>query len=148
MLWILLLHIITLLVWAAAVLYVPMLIASTARHSAGFTQLPEGLGSMARLVFTHIASPAAIVAIVAGTLVFVINETFTFWLIVKLTIVTLMVGFHASLGLLITRLEREEMKGLVVASWVLFLLLASCIVAIIWVVLAKPAVPEALPWSI
>lgn len=148
MLWILLLHIITLLVWAGAVLYVPILIASAVRGSAGFAQLPDGLGSMARLVFTHIASPAAIVAIVAGTLVFVINETFTFWLLLKLTIVTLMVGFHASLGLLITRLEREEMKGLMVASWLLFLLLASCIVAIIWVVLAKPAVPEALPWSI
>lgn len=146
--WILLVHIISLLLWAAAVLYVPVLIASAVRHKAGFTQLPKGLGSMARVVFTHIASPAAIVAIVAGTLVFVINETLTFWLLVKLTIVTLMVGFHASLGLLITRLEADEVKGLIAASWVLFVLLTGCIVTVLWVVLAKPGVPESLPWSI
>ncbi|MGX5913818.1 CopD family protein [Aliidiomarina sp. Khilg15.8] len=148
MLWILLLHIIALLIWAAAVLYVPMLIVSAARERVNFTELPEGIGSMARLVFTHVASSAAVIAIIAGTLVFVVNETLTFWLLVKLTLVTLMVALHASLGLLITRLERAQLRYVVAASWILFGLLSTCIILVMWVVLAKPAVPEAIPWTL
>lgn len=148
MLWLLLLHIMTLLVWAGAVLYVPMLITDAAHERVDFTTLPRGMGSMARLVFTHIASPAAVIAIIAGTLVFVVDETLTFWLLVKLTLVTLLVAAHASLGLLITRLERQQFRYLSAMSWGLFGFIALCLGLVLWIVLAKPATPEGLPWTL
>ncbi|QJR82636.1 hypothetical protein CA267_018695 [Alteromonas pelagimontana] len=148
MLWFLILHILSLLVWTAAVLYVPILVVHTAQEQEHYHRLPTDIGSLARLVFTHVASPAAIIAIIAGTLVFVVGEKVTFWLFVKLTLVSLMTASHASMGLLITRLERNELRNLKTFSWILFVLTSSCIVAVVWVVLAKPAIPEAFPWRL
>jgi len=147
MIWILLIHIAALLVWVGAVLYIPVLIASEARQPEQFSKLPNGMNSVARLIFSYIASPAAIVAIIAGTLVFVIADIVSFWLMVKLTIVAVMVCLHASLGLLITRLERGDIQRLRTFSILLFSALGVCAMCIIWLVLAKPDTPDAFPWA-
>nr|WP_211162719.1 CopD family protein [Alteromonas ponticola] len=146
--WFLSVHIITLFVWTASVLYIPALIAMETQKQKEFMQHPTGMGSVARLVFTHIASPFAVVSIIAGTLTFVVADILIFWLLVKLTLVSLMVVFHACLALLITRFERENTKNLVLYSWILFTALSVCIVAILCVVLMKPAEPEMLPWTL
>ncbi len=139
MLWLLMLHIASLLFWAASLVYLPALLA--ARHGRGYPlqDPPHPHSSRARVVFTLFATPAALVAIMAGTGVFVLNRTIEPWLIIKLTLVSGLVLSHALLGLLLVRSEAVNPKpvqpwiGLLGATVVLLM------TAIIWVVLAKPS---------
>ncbi len=147
MLWVLILHIIGFLVWMGSVLYVPIVICAQARYPKNFSKLPNGIDSVARLVFSYIASPAAIIAIIAGTAVFVIADIVTFWLLVKLTLVSFMICLHACLGLLITRLERGQTVYLKRLSIGLLAALLTCAVCTFYIVLSKPNVPGVIPWA-
>lgn len=147
MLWILALHIIALLFWAAALLYLPALIAGVA---AGRTEIIESHhrhASVARFVCTHVATPAALVAIISGTVVFLLDRTVEIWLIVKLTLVTGLVVCHTLAGLLILRAEGEGGKPVRLWCWLLGIVLCVLMTAIVWIVLAKPAV-DVGPWSL
>ncbi|MCW8091517.1 CopD family protein [Alteromonas sp. ASW11-130] len=148
MLWLLALHIVSLIIWTASALYVPVLVAVQMQKNSQFMQHPAGMGSVARLVFTHISSPAAVISIIAGTLTFVVGDILIFWLLVKLTLVSFLVVFHACLGLLITRMEKNETCNLIMYSWMLFAALAVCMLIILGVVLMKPAEPSILPWTL
>ena len=57
--------------------------------------------SLSRFVFTRISTPAALAAIVAGTLVFLVDYTVDGWLVAKLTLVSLLAVAHTLAGLLI-----------------------------------------------
>ncbi|WP_022961056.1 CopD family protein [Halopseudomonas pelagia] len=138
MLWFLVLHIAALLFWGACLLYLPALIAGASRDRSAIQEPPDPFDSIARFVFTRIATPAALLAIIAGSLVFVVDHTVTVWLVAKLTLVVGLVFVHSLLGMLVLRLEAGNGKPL--RSWCLVLgLLASALMgAIIWIVLAKP----------
>lgn len=97
---------------------------------------------MARFVFTHVATPLGIISIVAGTVVLLLNQSQHFWLLAKLTLVTLLCISHASLGLLIIRTERGNFKYLGVFSGLAIGVFSILMVGIIWIVLGKPATPS------
>ena len=148
MLWFLVLHIAALLFWGACLLYLPALIAGadqdaaanddSASDSSAISEPSNPFDSIARFVFTRIATPAALLAILAGSLVFLIDHTVTVWLVAKLTLVVGLVFVHTLLGMLILRLEARNGKPLRI--WCLMLGLAACVLmaGIIWLVLAKP----------
>src|SRR5690554_5179500 len=106
MLWFLVLHIIALVFWAAALLYLPALIAARSAHYLPVQEPANPFDSIERFVFTRIATPAALTAIMAGTLVFVIDRTIDPWLIIKLTLVAGLVLCHIAVGGLVLRVER------------------------------------------
>jgi protoporphyrinogen IX oxidase len=139
MLALLTLHIATLLIWIASLLYVPVLVAGTASRRVALVTSPRRHDSVPRFLLTHIATPAAVVAIIAGTSVFLIDRNTEVWLIVKLTLVVALVLGHALTGLLVLRLEHPS--GRSVQPWCTLLGLALLVlVALIFgVVLAKPA---------
>lgn len=138
MLWFLTLHIIALVFWAATLLYMPALIAARGAHHLPVQTPANPFDSIERFVFTRVATPAALVAIMAGTLVFVIDRTLDPWLIIKLSLVAALVMCHVAVGWLVLRVERGGTPltpvciALAVASLALFCL-------ILWLVLAKPA---------
>ncbi|MEH6565238.1 MAG: CopD family protein [Halopseudomonas sp.] len=138
MLWILVLHIAALLFWGACLLYLPALISGIARQPDAIEQRPDPFDSIIRFIFTRVATPAALTAIIAGTLVFLINHTVTLWLMAKLTLVVGLVFVHTMQGLLLLRLEARNGKP--VQLWCLLLALAAAVLmgAILWLVLAKP----------
>lgn len=144
----LLLHIIALLMWGAGALYIPVLLAGAAKSTNEFESAPPNHDSVARFVFTHIATPAALIGIVAGTIVFLLAHATEFWLVAKLTLVTILAVTHASLGLLIVRAERKQYRFLRLMSWAVSLVLTLVMGLIIWLVLSKPGVPEVLPWTL
>src|SRR5690625_6207155 len=74
---------------------------------------------MARFVFTHIAISAALLAIIFGTLLFVVDLIVSSWLMVKLTLVTALVLAHASSGILVLRLEKNMAEPLRLWCWIL-----------------------------
>ncbi len=140
--WLLVLHIAALLFWTALLVYLPALLAGTAYTvSAATADAEESVAfreRLPRLLFTHIATPIALLSIIAGTLVFVVHHDIGLWLIVKLTLVVLLVINHTLLGLLILRAEAGNGKS--VRRWCLSSALVTCILiaAVLWVVLAKP----------
>lgn len=136
MIWFLSVHIIGLLFWAAALLYLPGLIVGSL-HRQNVMNEPDGqAASISRFVFTHIGTPAALLAIFAGTAVFLVDYRVDAWLIAKLTLVSLMAVLHSLVGLLIIRAERG--RPVVVWCWVVGIFSALLITAIVWIVLAKP----------
>lgn len=174
MLWVLSLHITTLSVWTAAVLYVAVVLHARARQhqlpalaesesqqterfqpdrlkvtddgstissEAGFTDSPRGVDSIARFVFTHVASPAAILSITMGTVVFLLNQSHHFWLLAKLTLVTMLCITQAMMGLMIIRAERGKFQHMMLFCRVILLVLCLLMIAITWIVLGKPVTP-------
>lgn len=146
MLWVLVLHIIALLFWAAALLYMPPLVAAVDTRRAEISESPAHHASLARFIHTHVATPAALVAIMSGTAVFLLDRTAEVWLVAKLTLVTGMVICHAFAGLLILRAEREAARRTRLWAWLLAVTLCVLMVGVVWLVLAKPTLEET-PWA-
>src|SRR5690554_1961389 len=134
MLWFLVLHIMALVFWVAALLYLPALIASHSGRGSSMIVRSNPHNSIERFVFTRIATPAALLAIIAGTLVFVIDRTVDGWLIVKLTLVMALVLCHVLIGLLVLRLERATEKPL--RGWCMAAVVVLCalLLLILWLV--------------
>ncbi|MCO5787175.1 hypothetical protein DHB74_12490 [Pseudomonas sp. G11-1] len=140
MLWFLVLHIIALVFWVASLLYLPALIAGHEARRSPVEVRVNPHNSIERFVFTRIATPAALLAIIAGTLVFVVDGTVDGWLVAKLTVVTALVVCHVLVGLLVLRMEQKEDRPL--RGWCITVAVVCCglFSLILWLVLAKPAV--------
>lgn len=148
--WVLVLHISALLMWCAALLYLPVLIIGITDERVDLHKTHRPAHTVERLVFTHLATPAALIAIIAGTVVFVFNRTIDGWLIAKLTLVVGLVVCHTLTGLLVlkttgrTEESGEDMplnsKSVTVQCVLLELTQGILILAILWTVLAKPSV--------
>jgi len=148
MLWLLALHMMALLFWAAGLLYLPLLLVASGAQQTELVKVKRPHDSVARFVFTHIATPAALLAILSGTAVFLVNDTVEFWLILKLTAVTALVICHVLAGLLVLHAEDTEAAPLMRTYRFFGVVLCLVMVAIVWIVLAKPTVPEVLPWGL
>jgi len=140
--WLLVLHIVALLFWAALLVYLPALLAGTVYTASSSTadvkDSPAVRDGLPRLLFTHFTTPVALLSIVAGTLVFVVHHDIGIWLIAKLTLVVLLVINHTLLGLLIMRAETGNGKP--VRRWCLMSAVVTCMLVstVLWMVLAKP----------
>lgn len=136
--WLLTLHITALLCWCGALLYLPALVVAS--HGPGGSDLalrPRHL-SLPRVVYCGVATPTALVAIIAGTLVFYHYQIFDLWLILKLILVTVLVALHLLAGLLIARAEQRWRRHFKGYCYGMALLILATITAIVWLVLAKP----------
>lgn len=131
------LHIAGLVVWCGALLYLPALIAAGPSRVVG-----EGgrrnVAALNRLVFTLIATPAALFAIVTGSLLFLFDRNLGVWLILKLTAVTGLVICHVLYGGLVLRQERNPSKSAALPCALLGTLSTLLIGTVLWLVLAKP----------
>jgi protoporphyrinogen IX oxidase len=144
--WFLVLHIIGLLFWCAALLYLPVLLAGMRADQLQLSRATPRNDSMARFVFTHIATPAALLAIVFGTLVFLRHNIVEVWLIAKLTLVVGLVSCHALAGVLIKRFEDQPDVPVRAWCWSLQAALTGLMAAILWMVLAKPPAEALWPF--
>jgi uncharacterized membrane protein len=134
--WLKLLHLAAVTVWCAALLYLPLAL-TVARDDERFAQ-----HRVQRLLFTSVATPAALIAIASGTLIFLWQGPLAPWLIAKLAVVGLLVLMHASLGLLVLRSERGETPSLCLGCGAVLAGSLLALAATAWLVLAKPA-----PWT-
>ncbi|NIC04652.1 CopD family protein [Billgrantia bachuensis] len=137
--WIKVLHIATLLCWCASLLYLPaMLLAGARSRGASSFDLPVPI--ILRFVFTHIATPFALLAIMSGTLLFIVGQIAMGWLVLKLAAVSGMVLCHVLCGGLIVRLERERHRFLLPASGLIAVTSAVLMLTVLVLVLSKPFV--------
>lgn len=132
--WMLILHITALICWCGTLVYLPVLITSLSLQTDEMSLETD----LSRMVFTLILTPAALIAIVSGTLIFVQREIIANWLIVKLTFVSGLVVCHALNGWLLVK--AKDMSPMNMKAACLSLVFAASIIMIIilWLVLAKP----------
>ena len=135
--WLLALHIAGLAVWCGSLLYLPALVASGTLHES-HTAFEPGPAALNRLVFTRIATPAALFAIVTGSALFLLDRSLGIWLILKLTAVTGMAICHVLLGVLILRQERDPDTSYTVPCALLGAASTILIGTVLWLVLFKP----------
>ncbi|MCK0537381.1 CopD family protein [Alcanivorax quisquiliarum] len=148
MLWLLTLHIAGLLCWSAAILCVPTLLlndrlfqtGATTAGAARETGHTEGTTVIARRAFIWVATPAALIAVGSGTLLFTLMTTLAPWMLFKLVLVSALVLMHVSIGLLMLRAERaghaERTPGWLAGGASATML--ALMLAIVVLVLAKP----------
>ena len=160
--WLKILHITTLGIWCGALLYLPALIVACDRARRGVQAVDAVLAAspgLPRRFFTLVATPAALLAIISGSLLFAgvleLRATpstqheglppFPAWLLVKLLLVVGMVFCHAFCGWLIQRSELHAADATAGASRTLPLLCALTaslttllILLVLYLVLAKP----------
>lgn len=137
-------HLCTLIIWSAALLILPLLIRYSASELAAVSSKTQ---SIARLWFTRLASPMALLAIGSGTLIFVIAKHHDSWLLVKLTLVTALVVCHVLAGLLILYNQADKTHALGLKCTLLFCAILLLLLGIITIVLFKPS-QEQLLWFI
>ncbi|NMG65939.1 hypothetical protein GPA19_13390 [Azoarcus indigens] len=136
--WLKVFHFAALIVWCGLLLYLPVLVrAAWAPQDADEDRLHARL---ARLLFIGISTPAALLAIASGTVLFVREDVVQLWLVAKLTAVAGMVCCHAGCGALILKVERAPPPplGLRRRASACGLGAAVFIGLTLWLVLAKP----------
>ncbi|MFN2329469.1 MAG: CopD family protein [Chromatocurvus sp.] len=134
--WLLVLHISAVLLWSASLLYLPALIVGGKSGRIAFEQ--RSTLALGRTLFTRVATLAAMLAIVSGTVIFVISHITSQWLVLKLSLVSGLVICHALLGWMMLRTAKAHSKNTVVACVSIAAASMLFIVAIIIVVLMKP----------
>jgi len=132
------LHLAAIAVWSGGLIALPFLFWQRRLFGPG-SEL-DRLHRVTRLVYVELTSPAAFLAIFSGTVLIFLQTTFVEWFSIKMVFVGLMAMLHVVAGLVMHQLfsptgrfGRFSFVALSVAYVVL-------IIAIIWVVLAKPQI--------
>ena len=136
MLWLLLLHISAVVCWCGSLLYLPALIAGTASQQTDIERERHLVVTI--MVFSRFATPAALIAIVSGTALFITGSITELWLILKLTLVMALVLCHALGGWIMLLTQSAPDKNVTISCVLLRVVVAILILSIVWVVLTKP----------
>lgn len=89
-------HIIALALWCGALIALPLMLA---RHDPAISAEDyRRIRHATHYTYTRCATPAAVVAVIAGTWLIFMREVFTPWLYAKLLFVSLLVAAHAWIG--------------------------------------------------
>lgn len=152
--WLKLFHVSAVILWAGALLYLPLAIAASSGRRASTT--PAALKHLdpadvsvesdaperrtLRGLFVGVATPFALLAIGSGTALFLLYGPMAHWLIVKLGFVSLLVLGHAACGMLVLRVERRESgRGTALAGYAVAVVSLTWMAAIAWLALQKPS---------
>lgn len=140
------LHIAAMLVWCAGLIALPLLLIGYggARRQSRYSEFRM----LTHYGYVAFVTPAAVIAVVAGTGLIFAAEVFDLWFVAKLAFVSLMALVHAWIGHLIEQsgLQRrgamvggERSRGYAMPSPVIALGVGiPAMIAVLWLVLAKP----------
>lgn len=134
--WIKIVHLASLVCWCGALLHVLAAAAWRPRGDAAHADDSERR-AMTRVVFAHWATPAALVAIVSGSALFLLQQRMGLWLVAKLVVVTALVLCHVLAGWIIIRQDngaRVPRRGATLVG----LAASGFMLLTLWLVLAKP----------
>lgn len=135
--WLLLLHIATMLCWCGSLLYLPVVLSGSGTQNN--TSEPDNRIAIAQWIFTFFLTPLALIAIISGTLIFVVANITALWLMIKLSLVTALVLCHAVNGWLIVKIKTIPSTYVNGVCSLLGLVSVLLMIAIISIVLAKPS---------
>ncbi len=136
--WIKFLHIVALVSWCGLLLYLPALLCQLARPERVAQGFSPGVPPLPRLVYNSLATPAALLAIASGSLLFLLQGLAGPWLVLKLLAVSAMVLAHGLCGWLLLRLEHDRPRGVAAGAVLAGGVAGLAMLAVIGLVLAKP----------
>jgi len=134
-----LIHISAIVIWSAGLLYLPGLFAEHAGTAgAQDDEAFRRLRHRTRLVFIGLASPAAVIAIVSGTVLVFLAASLGGWMVLKLFAVSGMVLLHAYFGRMMGLLYKDPAIRRPFAHFLLLLPVVFLASAVIYLVTGKP----------
>jgi protoporphyrinogen IX oxidase len=133
-----LVHLATIAVWSGGLLVLPLLFWQ--RRLVTHVDELESLHRTTRFVYVVLTSPAAFVAIGSGTALIFLQTTFREWFSLKMVLVGAMAMLHVLAGLTAVSVFAPGGRFGRAAFIALTSLYLVLIVAVLWVVLAKPGI--------
>lgn len=133
------LHIAALSIWCAGLVLLPVLMYLHGRQPGVSTQ--EGFAMFRRLShfsYTKVITPAAVIAVSAGTILIIALHLVDAWMLAKLVAVAGMVLVHAWLGHLISMTGEGGGHYAMPSPLIALVLGIPLMLAVLWFVLAKP----------
>lgn len=137
MLWLKFLHIAALAVWIAGLLYLAVMLVAHRRVTDRQDFVRVRMAS--RFIYMVLASPAAFIAIGAGTALLFVADALHPWMLFKLMAVGLLVIGHLQYGHVLTHLADEEASAPTIRVKVIAAVVLLSTLATLTLVLAKPA---------
>jgi protoporphyrinogen IX oxidase len=129
-------HIVFLILWSACLLYFPQLVVRQA--VVGDPEAEHEAMRMQRTLYALIMTPAALLAVLAGTWLVFDRGFVGGWLHVKLALVTLMAFFHAYCGSLMNDFRHQRIRHRLWYYRMLPVAPAILIIAVVTLVVGKP----------
>lgn len=133
------LHVVFMVSWFAGIFYLPRLFVYHALASADDRVGIERFKTMERKLFFGIMTPSAVLTVVFGLWLWLGYDVTGGWMHAKLALVLVLIAFHVYLGLLMRDFARDRNRhGHVFYRWVNEIPALPLLVAIVWLVIAKP----------
>lgn len=134
--WMIALHIVFLIIWSAALVYMPRLFIKEAL-SDSMEERQQGY-VMQRALYARVMTPSALLTVLAGGYLLFEQGFLGGWLPVKLVLVMLMVFFHVYCGMLMTELRHHQVRHRPLFYRALPAIPALLITGVVALVVAKP----------
>lgn len=134
------LHIAGILLWGAGLIALPLLLA---QHAPDHGQAEyQRIRRFTHYGYTHLLTPAAVIAVAAGTGLLFLRGVFVPWMFAKLALVASLVVLHAWIGNIVVRMGEHNNQRQ--PSPTLPLVLAGMIIlaGILLLVLGKPPIEK------
>jgi protoporphyrinogen IX oxidase len=144
MLWLKFLHISALSVWVAGLLYLPAMLMG--HHRVEDQQDFARVRMASRFAYLGLVSPAAFVAVGAGSALLFVADALHPWMFLKLVAVGVLVIAHIQYGYVLVHLADQDARAPTLRVRLIAAAVILSTLAILWLVLAKPPVPtDVLP---
>ena len=136
------LHIAALILWCAGLVALPLVLSKHTEHEAQAEY--SRLRRITHDGYTHIVTPAAVIAITAGTALIYLRGAFVPWMFAKLVAVGLLVTLHALIGHTVVLMSERRGEYTPPSPVPLTAAMIATMTAVLVLVLAKPAVPASI----
>lgn len=129
-------HVVGLVIWIGGLIALPLMLT---RHDPAISvEDYRMIRKASHLTYTMCVTPAAVIAVIAGTWLIFMREVFTPWLFAKLAFVALLVLAHAWIGQAVVKIGEEPGEHTPPAAWLPIASVFVPVLAILFLVLAKP----------
>ena len=141
--WVKGLHIAALILWCAGLVALPLVLSKhdVAEEQADYARLRR----ITHYGYTRIVTPAAVVAIAAGTALIFLRQVFEPWMFAKLVAVGLLVALHALVGHVVVLMSERRGEYAPPSSKPLLAVVLATMTVVLALVLAKPVIPDLTP---
>lgn len=137
------LHIAALILWCAGLLTLPLMLA---KHKLGEVQADyTRLRLLTHGSYTMIVTPAAVLAITAGTALIYWRGVFDLWMFAKLVAVGMLVVLHTLIGHTVGLMNEQRGEYAPPSPFPLIAASIAIMLVVLLLVLGKPAMPDVIP---
>lgn len=136
-------HIIGIVLWIGGLVALPLLLG---QHKREHRQIDyQRIRRFSHYGYTHLLTPAATIAVAAGTALLFLRSVFVPWMFAKLVLIGVLVTLHAWIGNLVVRMGEHTNKRQPSPILPLVVLAIALTCGILYLVLAKPDYSFELP---